>query len=161
PGFPLLLADLDGVRDAFDRFDLLDARVRFVQGPTGPSLAEAPIEKVSLLRIGDVSADDAAAAPDALYDQVTLAAYVVLDQHAAPRRQAVVAAFRARRGIAEPLERVDFAGAVWRKVLARTAAADGTDAADGVGAATEAVAPAPAGVPLVSARPGGRKDLTV
>ena len=32
PGFPDLLADLNTVRDGFDRFDLLDDRVRFLQG---------------------------------------------------------------------------------------------------------------------------------
>ena len=44
-------ADLNIVRDTFARFDLLDDRVRFLQGDIAATLPDAPIEKVALLRI--------------------------------------------------------------------------------------------------------------
>ena len=47
-----LRPDLNTVRDAFERFDLLDDRVRFLQGELDLTLPEAPIEKIALLRIG-------------------------------------------------------------------------------------------------------------
>ena len=39
-GFPELASDVTSVRDAFARFDLLDAHVRFLQGPYEESLRD-------------------------------------------------------------------------------------------------------------------------
>ena len=47
-----LSADLNIVRDGFRRFDLLDDRVHFLQGPYRETLPRAAIDEVALLRIG-------------------------------------------------------------------------------------------------------------
>ncbi len=39
-----LQADLNLVRDAYHRFDLLDGRVRFLHGPVDTTLATSPID---------------------------------------------------------------------------------------------------------------------
>jgi cephalosporin hydroxylase len=114
-GFPDLLADLNSVRDGFARFDLLDDRVRFLQGPPGHTLADAPIGKVSLLRIGGNLDGAIGDVLDAVYDKVTVGGFVVIDQFATADVQQAVERFRSRRGIAEPIERTDWVGAYWRK----------------------------------------------
>ena len=43
-------ADLNQVRDGYDRFGLFDDRVRIVQGSYGASLPDAPIGDVAVLR---------------------------------------------------------------------------------------------------------------
>jgi cephalosporin hydroxylase len=166
PGFPDLLADLTDVREAFDRFDLLDQRVHFLQGPPAETLPEAPTERVALVRIGEVDPEQAIAGLDAVYDRITLGGYVVVDRYASPALQAAVDAFRERHGVVDPIERIDFAGACWRKTVHR-----GTGPVGDAGAPdeTEEAAASPAtlgarqtaGAPLLAARGGGRKDLSV
>jgi cephalosporin hydroxylase len=151
PGFPELLADLNNVRDGFDRFGLLDERVRFVQGALASAVPAAPIEKVSLLRLGESVTSDAAPVLDALYDKVTLGGFVVVERYGTPECRAAVDEFRARRGITEPIEQVDATAAAWRKTVP-------------VGPATapeESERTEVAGPPIAPARPWIPTDLTV
>ena len=64
-GLRSLLADLNIVRDGFARFDLLDDRVRFLQGASARRWPRRPIEKVALLRIGPAPGAQAADGPRA------------------------------------------------------------------------------------------------
>ena len=54
-----LWGDINQVRDGFAAYDLLDDRVRFVQGDPSTEVAAAPIEAIALLRIGRTVADRA------------------------------------------------------------------------------------------------------
>lgn len=112
-GFPEILADINVVRDGFDRFDLFDNRVRFLQGPFAETLPGAPIRQVSLLRIGASAAAEAEAILDIMYDRLAPGGFVVIEHHKACADG--VQAFRERTTIAEPFERVDDATIVWRK----------------------------------------------
>jgi cephalosporin hydroxylase len=115
-GFPALLPDLNAVREAFARFRLLDERVNFLQGPLADTLPEAAIEKVALLRIGDDLEVPPGEVLDALYDRVVVGGFVIID--AGSDRRTSVDEFRARVGIAEPIERIDDFGTFWRKTSA-------------------------------------------
>lgn len=110
-----LQADLNIVRDGFERFDLLDDRVRFLQGPPAATLPDAPIAELALLRIGSRSGDEARVVLDHLYDRVSIGGFVIIDDHDEPACRKVVDAFRSDRGIDAPLERVDWSAAAWRK----------------------------------------------
>jgi cephalosporin hydroxylase len=112
PAFPI---DLNAVREGFARFGLFDDRVRFLQGPPDRTLADAPIPKVALLRVGSQDPADIRAALEALYDRITLGGFVVVDADAKPSRRAVIDDFRSERGVVEPLERVGWEGQAWRK----------------------------------------------
>ncbi len=114
-GFPDLLADLNAVRDGFARFGLLDDRVRFLQGDPRATLTDAPIEHVALLRIGDELDGAVGHVLEALYDKLTAGGFVVIDPYATPSCRQAVDEFRARRGIDDPIERIDWRGACWRK----------------------------------------------
>ena len=81
PGFPLLQADLNMVRDGFARFDLLDDRVRFVEGDLDQTLPSAPIEQVALLRIGDDLGPAVGDVLDHLYDKLAIGGVVVIDDY--------------------------------------------------------------------------------
>jgi cephalosporin hydroxylase/glycosyltransferase involved in cell wall biosynthesis len=113
-----LRVDLNIVRDAFARFDLLDERVRFLQGAFADTLADAPIDKIALLRLDTTSADSTSQVLDALYGKVTTGGFVVVDDYANPEIQSEVDAFRDRHGVRDPLERIDWVGASWRKTSA-------------------------------------------
>jgi cephalosporin hydroxylase len=112
PRFP---SDLNTVRDGFARFGLLDDRVVFLQGSPARTLAETSIDEVALLRVGSHDPSEVRAVLDALYDRVTPGGFVVIDAYGAADCQASVDGFRSERGVVDPLERIDWSGAAWRK----------------------------------------------
>ncbi len=112
---PTFAPDLNTVRDAFSRFGLLDSRVNFLQGPLTRMLTEAPIGRVALLRVDGHDPEEVRVALDTLYDKIALGGFVVVDDYGAPGCQAVVDQFRSEGGVVDPLERIDWSGAWWRK----------------------------------------------
>lgn len=147
-----LQGDLNLMRDAFARFDLLDGRVRFVQGPVAATLPSAPIENVALLRLGLGIGADAEAVLEAMYPKLTLGGFVVVDEMQTDAACAeAVAAFRERHGIDAPIEAVDWSANVWRK-----------NAEIETGSAKAGVARAASlGLPLAPPAPEDAIDLTV
>ncbi|MEQ1785434.1 MAG: CmcI family methyltransferase [Acidimicrobiales bacterium] len=143
-------ADLNLVRDAFDRFDLFDDRVRFLQGPMATTLPDAPVGRLALLRLGTGIGDDAAHALASLYPRVSVGGFVIVDDHSDPATARAVAAFRAEHGITTPLEAVDGSAVSWRK-------------AEAVSTASVAARPKTAslGLPLAPPPPEDAIDLTV
>ena len=85
-----LRPDLNTVRDAFERFDLLDDRVRFVQGELDLTLSETPIDKIALLRIGGDLGSSTGALIEQLYDKLTVGGFVVVDDYVEPQCQKAV-----------------------------------------------------------------------
>jgi cephalosporin hydroxylase len=122
------IADLNMVRAGFERFDLLDGRVRFLQGPIAETLADAPIERVALLRVDGALVKSPGESLEALYDKVTMGGFVVVDGCDVPGCLESVDAFRERRGIEEPMERVDDRAVYWRKPHSAVAATVGSPA---------------------------------
>jgi cephalosporin hydroxylase len=110
-------SDLNTVRDGFARFGLLDARVRFLQGPPGDTLGDAPIKQIALLHVGPGDAGDVAAAFDALYHRVAIGGVVIVDDYEEPDRARAVDEFRTGRHVDAPIERVAGSGVSWRKTL--------------------------------------------
>ncbi|MBX3314984.1 MAG: class I SAM-dependent methyltransferase [Actinobacteria bacterium] len=109
-----LRADLNQVRDGFDRFDLLDDRVRFLQGRYADVLADAPIGPIALLRVGI----------DAAFDLVTVLRSFL--PHMAPGGVVIVEGVgrdiiaerletaRRRLGLQAAFERVDWNNVAWQ-----------------------------------------------
>ena len=63
-------SDLNQVRDGFARFDLLDDRVRFLQGTPEAVLRDAPIERLVLLRLGRTLGSSLGSVLNVLYARV-------------------------------------------------------------------------------------------
>ena len=93
-GIEDLLPDLNQVRDAFARFELLDDRVRFLQGPYRDTLGEAAIESIALLRVGAGLGDDVREVLEALYDRVAVGGFVIVEDGSRDATAATVEAFR-------------------------------------------------------------------
>ncbi len=108
-------ADLNMVRQGFSRFDLLDDRVRFLQGEPAATLPDAPIDQLALLRVtGDAA--DVTTTLSQLYDKIAPNGFIIVDSNGDPAVLAATTAFRERRAIDTQLERVDAAAVVWRKL---------------------------------------------
>ncbi len=126
-------ADINAVRTTFGRFDLLDDRVRFLQGDYSGTLPAEGLDAIAVLRIGASAADEATTILDAVYDQVADGGTVIVDGHDRPEVAEAVTRFRAARGLVEPAERIDWWGVSWRRDVAAEqappAAAEGSTAA--------------------------------
>jgi cephalosporin hydroxylase/predicted O-methyltransferase YrrM/glycosyltransferase involved in cell wall biosynthesis len=128
---PSQQAHLNIVRNGFDRFGLLDQRVRFLQGEPADTLPDAPIEKVALLRVDSPEQDRVQSTLECLYDKLTLGGFVVIDNYRAEGCRKAVETFRADRGIGEPIERVDWSAAYWRKLATPAGEAPAPHRAEG------------------------------
>lgn len=85
--------DLNGIRDVLHRFDLLDDRVRILQGEPAATIEGAAIDAVALLHVGPLGDDDVAPALDVLLPRLTAGAAIVVDGR---NDASVVAAIDAR-----------------------------------------------------------------
>ena len=102
----------------FERYGLLDDRVRFVEGYFQDTLARVPATKFALLRLdGDMYASTIVAL-EALYDRLSPGGFVVVDDYALEPCRRAVGDFRDRRGIADPIVDIDGSGVYWRKTAA-------------------------------------------
>ena len=127
-------SDLNQVRDGFARFGLLDDRVRFLHGPPAGTLADAPIDRLALLRLGEGLGVDAASVLELLHARLAAGAAVIASGTADDKVAEAITSARARLGIAEPIERIDWNSITWRH-------GGGVDtSADVPGAAAEPVA---------------------
>ncbi len=112
---PWFSPDLNTVREGFERFDVLDDRVRFLQGAPSETLAAAPIDDIALLRVDRQDPEEVSAILRAVYDKVRPGGFVVIDDYGSTACADAVEAFRSERGVQGELERIDGSAACWRK----------------------------------------------
>jgi hypothetical protein len=114
--WPSLAVGLEQVQELFARYGLLDDRVRFLKGWFKDTLPSAPIERLALLRLDGDLYESTMDALMPLYDKVSPGGYVIVDDYAScPPCGRAVDTFRDRRGIGDPLVRIDEASVYWRK----------------------------------------------
>lgn len=114
--FPELAIGPDQVQRNFQRYDLLDPRVRLVPGWFKDSLPGAPIEAISLLRADGDLYESTIQILENLYDKVSVGGWVVIDDYGAIEACRKAADdFRAERGITEELHTVDWTAVCWKR----------------------------------------------
>jgi O-methyltransferase len=106
---------LETVKRTFERYGLLDERVRFLVGWFTETLPTAPIESLALIRIDADMYGSTMDALEALYPRLSVGGYVIVDDYWLPRCRAAVDDFRRDRGIADELIPVDRAISYWRR----------------------------------------------
>ena len=120
-GVAAFQADLNLVRDGFARFDVLDDRVRFVQGAVQALMSDGP-ERIALLRIGRSATEDVRTILEVLYERVADGGAIVVDSGIRSSRRSELEKFRADRGITTPLRPVDASAVAWHKAPGEAAA---------------------------------------
>ena len=100
----------------FARYDLLDDRVRFLEGWFADTLPTAPIGRLALLRLDGDLYQSTWEALEYLYPKLSVGGIVIVDDHGAfePCRRAV-ADYRERYGITDEIVPVDWTGVWWRR----------------------------------------------
>jgi hypothetical protein len=113
--FPELAASLEEVRANFERYGLLDDQVRFLPGWFRDTLPEAPIERLSVLRLDGDMYESTIVTLRSLYSKLSSGGYVIVDDYALPRCRAAVDDFRAENRIEDEIKSVDWTGVYWQK----------------------------------------------
>lgn len=104
------------VKANFERYGLLDDRVRFLPGWFKDTLADAPIERIAVLRLDGDLYESTIQALDALYPRLSVGGYCIVDDYLAVKAcEQAVTDYRAKHGITEEIVDIDGTGVLWRK----------------------------------------------
>jgi len=104
------------VRANFERYGLLDDRVRFLPGWFKDTLQDAPIDRISLLRLDGDLYESTIQALDALYPRLSPGGFCIIDDYSAVKAcEKAVMDYRAKHGISAEIIDIDGTGVLWRK----------------------------------------------
>ena len=104
------------VRANFERYGLLDDRIRFLEGWFADTLPSAPIAKIAVLRVDGDFYHSTMDALTHLYAKVSPGGFVIIDDYGCvPSCAQAVREFRSRHGIEAPISEIDWTGVYWRK----------------------------------------------
>jgi O-methyltransferase len=107
----------DQVRRNFDRYGVLDDRVRFLVGWFKDTLPTAPIDTLSVMRLDGDMYESTIQAIEALYPKLSKGGFCIIDDFGSHQSQAGLAVvdYRKANGIDEEIVDIDGFGAYWRK----------------------------------------------
>jgi hypothetical protein len=114
---PYLAISRDEVEANFERYGMLDDRVRFVEGWFRDTLPAAPVESLSVLRLDGDMYESTFVALESLYDKVSPGGFVIVDDYSLEPCRLAVDDFRRDKEIVEPIVTIDWTGVYWRKRL--------------------------------------------
>ena len=104
------------VRANFERYGLLDEQVRFLPGWFKDTLQDAPIDRISVLRLDGDLYESTIQALDALYPRLSPGGFCIVDDyHAVKACAQAVTDYRAAHGISAEIVDIDGTGVLWRK----------------------------------------------
>lgn len=111
-----LAIPLEEVQRNFQRYNLLDDRVRFLKGWFRDTLPGAPIGRLSLLRIDGDLYESTMDALVGLYPKLSAGGYIIIDDYnEVPACKSAVMDFRKQAGIHDPIIEIDRDGIYWRR----------------------------------------------
>ena len=113
---PILAISRSDVEELFRRYDLLDGQVKFLEGWFSETLPRAPVERLALMRLDGDLYESTMDGLVHLYPKLSVGGFVIVDDYGVlePCR-AAVNDYRAREGIDDPIETIDYSGVFWRK----------------------------------------------
>ncbi len=115
-GFADLAVPLDVVKGNFERYGLLDDRVRFVAGLFAQTLSGIPSSQFAVIRLDGDLYESTIDSLNALYPKLVPGGFAVIDDYGVyPACRAAVNDYRERHCIVEAIHEIDWAGAFWRK----------------------------------------------
>lgn len=114
--FPQLAVSAAQVRANFDRYELLDDQVRFLEGWFADTLPTAPITDLAVLRLDGDLYQSTMDALTALYPKLSVGGYVIVDDYGAfPSCAAAIDDYRLEHDITDSIVSVDWTGAYWQR----------------------------------------------
>src|SRR6185312_13866256 len=112
---PVLAVSEAEVRANFERYGLLDDQVRFLPGWFKDTLPNAPIDRISVLRLDGDLYESTIQALDALYPRLSPGGFCIIDDYNLQGCRQAVADYRAKHEISAEISKIDQCGVLWRK----------------------------------------------
>lgn len=113
---PILAVSLKEVSNLFERYGLLDDKVKFIQGWFKDTLSIAPIDKLAVLRLDGDLYESTMDALNPLYSKVTTGGFIIVDDYfSCPPCKRAIDDFRAINKIQDELVTIDRQSVFWRK----------------------------------------------
>lgn len=108
---------VEQVRHNFERYGVLDDRVKFLVGWFKDTLPGAPIEALSLMRLDGDMYESTWQALEALYPKLSPGGFCIIDDYGSHASQAgqAINDYRKANGIDEEIVDIDGYGAYWRR----------------------------------------------
>jgi O-methyltransferase len=112
-----LQVTMDQVKHNFERYGVLDDRVRFLKGWFKDTLPTAPIERLAVIRLDGDMYESTWQAIEALYPKLSSGGFCIVDDFGShpDQCQKAIHDYRAANGITEEIVDIDGTGAFWRK----------------------------------------------
>ena len=115
-----MAVSLEQVQGNFARYGLLDKQVIFLKGYFNETLPEAPIEKLSILRIDADLYGSTIDALASLYPKLSPGGFAICDDYAnLPDCRRAIDDYRREHGIVEELMQIDRRAVFWKKMVNR------------------------------------------
>jgi O-methyltransferase len=114
--FDELVVSLDQVKHNFEIYGLLDDQVKFLKGWFKDTLAQAPIDRLAVMRLDGDMYESTLDALSALYPKLSIGGYVIIDDYGGlPACRQAVHDYREKHGITEKIVPVDWTGVTWQR----------------------------------------------
>jgi O-methyltransferase len=112
-----LQVTMDQVKHNFERYGLLDDRVRFLKGWFKDTLPTAPIDQLAVMRLDGDLYESTWQAIEALYPKLSPGGFCIVDDFGSHPNQCQKAIhdYRAAHDITDPIVDIDGTGSFWRK----------------------------------------------
>ncbi len=111
-----LSVPLEDVKANFRKYDLLDDRVKFVEGWFSETLADIAATQFAVIRLDGDLYESTMDALTALYPRLAPGGFAVIDDYGAVAAcRSATHDYRETHAITEPIEKIDWTGVYWRK----------------------------------------------
>ena len=109
-----LAIPVEDVKSPFERFELLDDKVKFIEGFFSESLVTAPVDKLAVLRLDGDMYESTMDTLIALYPKLSVDGYPIVDDYHRDNCRQAVFDYREKFSIEEPIQEIDWASAFWQ-----------------------------------------------
>ena len=105
----------EAVRENFAAYGLLDEKVRFLKGWFKNTLPDAPIDKLSILRLDGDMYESTMDALHNLYGKLSVGGFIIVDDYCIDSCRLAITDFRATHNIRDEIIDIDGSGVFWRR----------------------------------------------
>jgi O-methyltransferase len=110
-----LAVSKDEVENNFRKYGLLDNQVVFLKGWFRDTLAQAPIEKLSILRLDGDMYGSTMESLECLYPKLSSGGFCIIDDYALSGCKSAVDDYRSKHAVNLEMKEIDWTGRYWRK----------------------------------------------
>jgi hypothetical protein len=110
-----LAVSKEEVENNFRKYGLLDNQVVFLKGWFKDTLTQAPIKKLSIIRLDGDMYGSTMESLESLYPKLSSGGFCVIDDYALPGCKSAVNDFRSKYMIDSEIKEIDWTGRYWRK----------------------------------------------